>query len=94
VAWANLSAYRKNEFRLVLGGAASGRRKLFHVEQFAEWECGNLGLLEVDCFVGVAIALNYGVLCIVSVNGDWALFHADWWGEIKESRSSFARERS
>jgi hypothetical protein len=43
------------------------------VEQFVKWECGNLGLLEVACFVEVTIAWNYGVLCLVAANGDIAL---------------------
>ena len=48
--------------------------RLFHVEQFVKRECGNLGLLEALCIVEVTNALNYGVLCLVAANGDFALF--------------------
>jgi hypothetical protein len=74
-AKANLSAYRKNGFGLILEGVPSGTeivpRRAFKVK----WEKANLGLLEVDCFVGVAIADNYGVLCLVTANGDLAVLH-------------------
>ena len=44
------------------------------MEQFAELFSTELGLLEVDCFLLLAIASNYGVLCIVAANGDLGCF--------------------
>ena len=34
------------------------------------------GLLEAACFVGFAFAENYRVLCLVTANGELALFHS------------------
>jgi hypothetical protein len=47
-------------------------RRAFKVER----ERAYLGLLEANCFVGVAVAGNYGVLCLVAANGDPAVFHS------------------
>jgi hypothetical protein len=84
----------QNRVWAALGGVPGGRGIVPRGTFKVEWNGAYPGLLEVNCFVGVAVAGNYGVLCLVTANGDLAVFHTDWSGKVKESRSSFVHGRS